>query len=902
MYPSRRYLPLLLSLGLGSMVHADVPVIPRPVLEKDGTGAELMDFKSLKPALPFDFAWPVEAPGSLQNEKALLEDFFTRDLGSRKGTAIGAAKGFVLSLSIDESLPREGYRLVIDKDGMRITGGSAAGVFYGIQTFKQMAIVQRSKGHHSLPAMVIEDAPVCEWRGAMLDTARHYMPKEFIKKFIDVIALYKMNRLHWHLVDSEAWRLEIKKYPKLVEVAEGFPTEYPSEDPTNKSRPARFMYGDFHGGGYFTQEDVREIVAYAKARHVEIMPEIEFPGHAMAALTAYPEFGTTGKVPTVKSNHSPDLIAPNEKGIGFVKDVLDETMELFPFDMIHFGGDEAPKVQWKESAEVQAKIKELGLKDENQLQAWMFNELAAHIKKKGKRPVGWEEIMHDHNLETLTKDAVVTPWLSAANAIKSANAGLGVIHSQTGVFYLDSWQTNSPADNWTLYRGPLTLKRIYDFNLFPEGLTDEGKKNIYGATGYLWSELMTKPEHVEYQGFPRLTAIAELTWTPDARKDYDDYYERLVDHTAVLDAYKVNYRYIDPLPSGTWSAGELKRDSFDIELNDRMVAQAAGEMVVSLDYTGGASGLEIKKVQLLQNGKVLATDEHDGFTGSKSQDNTYRLKFDERQKGPFSLRVTHANRDGKQGSEGKVTVFTGKGLELFDPRNFAGGDYPSASWTTGDTKSPVSSIRIPMDGIVLKAGPHELIVDLKQAKAPVKVGRAKVMGSGKTGSMFTETATLDDTSTIAILPMDIKQSDLKAGYSIILEVKSPQPSSGDVRVRATRDLPKDGEGLFAWKPELFDTGLIIAYARGVKATKDGAMKIQFNFKGGSHGLDINSVQLIRDGAVIAQSSRKGFAGGQPRDNVYMLESPQIKAGGSYNLRVSMSGSGGTNTSGQIAVE
>ena len=254
------------------------------------------------------------------------------------------------------------------------------------------------------------------------------MPKEFVIKFLDTIAIQKMNRLHWHLVDSEGWRLEIKKYPKLTQVGQDQPASYPDEDPTNHAVKVHYHYGTFHGGGFYTQADIKEIVAHAEKLHITIMPEIEFPAHAMVMLTAYPEFSTTGAAPTAKSNISGALVNVDEKSLNFLRDILDETMELFPGKWIHFGGDEAPKDQWKKSEFVQSRIKELGLKDENAMQSWLFTQMAEHIAKKGRVAVGWEEITHGGT----PKNAVVMPWLSMGTAAKVANEGNPVILCPVG--------------------------------------------------------------------------------------------------------------------------------------------------------------------------------------------------------------------------------------------------------------------------------------------------------------------------------------------------------------------------------------------------------------------------------------------------------------------------------------
>ncbi len=894
------YSMIAAALSLSSLT-ADVPVIPRPARELAPDGSPLTSYmertKKANEVFVLGKATPIEAPAGLSNEVSFLKEILQK--AESPASRLKPSSGRIV-LKEDASLPKEGYVLKCGANGIQISGGSAAGVFYGLQSLHQMMM----KGGAAIPFLTLEDAPSVGWRGAMMDSARHFQNKEFVKKFIDLLSLHKLNRMHWHLVDSEGWRLEIKKYPKLVEVAKDFPAVYPGEDPTDKTRPAKFMYGHFHGGGYFTQEDIREIVAFAKSRHVEIMPEIEFPGHAMLALTAYPEFGTTGKVPNVRSNISVDLFAPNEKALGFLKDILDETMELFPFEVIHFGGDESPKGQWKNSPEVQAKIKELGLKDENQLQAWMFNELAGHIAKKGRRPAGWEEIMHGHNMETLTKSAVVMPWLSMQNAIKSANEGHGIIHSQTGTFYFDSWQTDSPADNWTLYKGPLTLERVYNFNMFPSELTEEGKKNVYGAQAQLWSELMTRPEHVEYQAYPRLTALAEMTWTPQERKDYKDFYKRLVDHARVLDAYKVNYRYINPLPVAEWNRDVLEgKGSWLIPLTP----DQAVDMVAQFDYKGGASGFEIKKVELLRDGKVISTDEHDGFTGTEKKDHFYRLKAGKKAPGKYALRVTHANQAGqKADSRGEVTLFTGKGLELFNPRNFAGGDYPSAIWTSDDTKGQtVAAIRIPMDGLIKTPGMYELVFDLKQGKSPVLLGGIEVTGTGGSGSASAGSATLRENASRAILPLTLKEGDIRAGNSISFKLKSSapsQPSSGEVRVRLTKELPRTADGKYAWSPEVLSGGSVVAYVRQVPLSEEGRLTVNFDYKGGGNALDIKGVQVLKKGVVVAADEKAGFAGSNPRDNHYTIESPALKKGERYDLRLVVAGSGGNDSHGEVTIK
>lgn len=842
----------------------------------------------------------ITAGEGLENEvkslQKILDDAFVR---SDKATAN------TIVLAIQPSLQKEAYKIEISGGKIAITGGDSSGVFYGIQTLRQLMPVHLAYGKIAkkatgaeIAAVTIEDKPLTHWRGVMVDSARHFQPKEAILKFIDLMSVHKLNRMHWHLVDSEGWRLEIKKHPKLTEVCQDFPASYPSEDPTDKSRRAVYQYGHFHGGGYYTQDDIREIVAYAKERHVEIMPEIEFPGHAMAMFTAYPEFSVTGKVPTVRSNISPDLINLDEKSLNFLRDILDETMALFPFEMIHFGGDEAPKGQWKNSAEIQQKMKDLGLKDEEQLQAWLFNQMAEHIAKQGRRPAGWEEIMHGENMEHLTKSAAIMPWLSVNNGVKSANNGYGVIHTSVGPFYLDSWQTDSPADNWALYKGPLTLSGLYHFNLFPNGLTEEGAKNIWGAQCQLWSELMPLPEHMEYQAYPRLTALSELTWTQPEAKDYQHYYKRLLFHTKRLDALKVNYRYVDPLPIATWDKDAAKDEMLvSVPLDD--LSESAESVAVELRSTNNRP-LSVSKVEVLNNGKVISTDEHTGKTDSKGVDNAYLVTLPANSAAKnLSLRIQY---EPNAGSNGEVRIFRDRGLELFKPRNFAGGDFPTAVWKKSDMTSGKHTVRIQMDGLVQQAGEYELIFKLKESDSTVFVGKLHIAGADGKVSESGDIGKFQKSGDLVILPITVPAKAIKPGNSLFFSVKSDKPSEGEARLRALNQWPSSESGQWEWSPESLQPGNSATYIRDVKALRNGVLDLNFRYTGGANGLDISSVQLVHNGKVAVEDTHKGFTGGNSKDNDYSLKSPAIKAGNSYQLRLAVSGAGGTNSNGILTVK
>lgn len=628
---------LVASLALPAWAQTAPALLPQPaVIKQQGQGS----FR-----IGEDIA--VSAPTALQSEAGWLAERLKA--GIQRDVPV-KAQGAAVQLSIDASLPPEGYRLSIAADKVSIQGGTSAGVFYGAVTFLQCLppavfgdfydeTLERHNADWSAPLLTIEDAPATSWRGVMLDSARHFQPKAWILKLLDAMAAHKLNRLHWHLVDNEAWRLEIKKYPKLVQVQAAYPASYIDEIPTNPTIAAMFRYGYFHGGGFYSQADVKDIVAYATARHIVIVPEIEFPGHAQAALTAYPEFGTTRRVPVIRSNHSPDLMGVHPEALQFLRDVLDETMALFPGEWVHFGGDEAPKVQWKQDQQVQAQIDNLGLRindsdekdaSESALQAWMFNQLAAHIAKNGRRAVGWEEVMHGRNIDHLVKGAAIMPWLSQENAAKAANAGYGVIHTDTPSFYLDSYQSTHPAEPSTLYEGPLTPEVIYNFPLYPATLTAEGRKNILGAEAQLWTELMPRTDDVEYQAFPRVSALAELTWTvPQSRTSYEHFAARLATHGDRLTALGLNHRHAVIQPSLAWTpAFLLSRSAWSVAVPDDMARKlaAGGELRVSFCHEKGDHRLVIRNVLLKQGDQELARDTHDGLASASPSQNDYALK------------------------------------------------------------------------------------------------------------------------------------------------------------------------------------------------------------------------------------------------------------------------------------
>ncbi len=443
----------------------------------------------------------------------------------------------------EESLGSEGYRLHVDPKEVKITAQRAAGLFYGVQTLRQLLLLEVFSAtpvadvEWTVPSVSIEDYPRFAWRGMLLDVARHFMPKEFVKEFIDTLALHKMNRLQLHLTDDQGWRVEIKRYPKLTEVG-----AWRAETVVGhvNTKPMKFD-GQRHGG-FYTQDDIRELVAYAAERHVTLVPEIEMPGHGQAAIAAYPELGNTDEPLSVWTRWgvNENIYNPSEHTIQFLQGVLEEVVELFPSLYIHVGGDEAVKPQWKASEAVQARIEELGLNNEDELQRYFIMRMNEFLREKGRRLVGWDEILE----AGLSKEATVMAWRNHDHGVAAAKADHDVIMALTSHTYFDYYQADSDTEPLAI-GGLLPLAQVYAFDPLPGDLTDEEQAHILGTQGQLWTEYIKTPEHAEYMAFPRTCALAEVAWTPQAARKYDDFRERLEVHLNRLERLGVGFRKLD---------------------------------------------------------------------------------------------------------------------------------------------------------------------------------------------------------------------------------------------------------------------------------------------------------------------------------------------------------------------
>lgn len=451
-----------------------------------------------------------------------------------------------ISLALDPratGLGAEGYRLTVEPTKVRIEAAAPAGLFYGMQSLRQLLPpdIFRSARVEGvawrMPAVRIEDRPRFGWRGAHLDVARHFMPKAFVLRFIDLMALHKLNSFHWHLTDDQGWRLEIRRYPRLTSVGAWRPE---TMIPPYQSDPALRRFDSTPHGGFYTQDDVREVVAYAAARHIRVMPEIEMPGHSVAAIAAYPELGVTGDSIGVATwwGVFDDILNADDATIRFQQDVLTEVMELFPGTFIHVGGDEAAKGKWEASPRIQARIRELGVEDEHGLQSWFIRQMDAFLTRHGRRLVGWDEILEGG----LAPGATVMSWRGTRGGIAAARQGHDVVMAPTSHTYLDYYQSAEQDAEPHAIGGFLPIDTVYAFEPVPAELEPQFHRHILGAQVQLWTEYIPNPRHAEYMAYPRTSALSEVVWTDPARKDFTDFQRRLAIHARRLEALDVNFR------------------------------------------------------------------------------------------------------------------------------------------------------------------------------------------------------------------------------------------------------------------------------------------------------------------------------------------------------------------------
>jgi hexosaminidase len=537
--------PATMNAARDAAAEPGINVIPVPAKVTKKSGVFVLDAKTR-----------IQAPATLRTVAQIFADDLRPSTGLPLPLGAGG-KAIVLALDakLADTLGDEGYRLRVSPTKVEVRAAKPAGVFYGLQTFKQLlpAEVFRKapvgEPTFSAPAIEIEDKPRFSWRGSHLDVGRHFQPKSAILKHLDLMALHKLNVFQWHLTEDQGWRLEIKKYPKLTEVgawrkdsAIGPP---PAKDKNGK-RTWRFR-GKGHGG-FYTQEDAREVVRYAAERFITVVPEIEMPGHAKAALAAYPQFGNFGKPMEVETTWGifSEIFSPTDETIKFLQDILEEVLAIFPSKFIHIGGDEAVKHEWKASPVAQARMKALGLKTEEELQSWFVKQIGSWLDSKGRRLVGWDEILEGG----LAPGATVMAWRGIEHAVEAAKHGHDAIMAPTKWTYLDYLQSKDPSEPIGI-GGNLPLETVYEFDPIPSVLPPEQAKHILGGQAQIWTEYMPNFKHVEYMAWPRLAAIAEAVWSPKEGRTFANFKARLTDaHLSRLGYLDVAYRPLSgPLPT-----------------------------------------------------------------------------------------------------------------------------------------------------------------------------------------------------------------------------------------------------------------------------------------------------------------------------------------------------------------
>ncbi|MEO6681409.1 MAG: family 20 glycosylhydrolase [Ginsengibacter sp.] len=501
----------------------DVFIVPHPVSMNVNEGTFILTNKT-----------PLIADKSSKHEAEMLNHYlkklygFTLPIKSKKG------KENSIVLTVSGKGRKDGYDLQSTQKQITVTGGGNEGLFYGTQTLLQLLPATKISSSYPIQSLSIQDYPRFDYRGMHLDVARHFFDLDFIKKFIDYLAYHKFNNFHWHLTEDQGWRIEIKKYPLLTSVG-GYRNGtiiggYPGKGNTGKKY-----------GGFYTQDQVREVVKYAMDRHINVIPEIEMPGHASAAIAAYPQLSCFTEEDTYIASNTPwagsrkgkqvqqtfgvfdDIFAPTEYTFNFLEDVLDEVMELFPSKYIHIGGDEAPKANWKRSEYAQKLIKEKGLKDEHGLQSYFIQRIEKYLNSKGRRIIGWDEILEGG----LAPNATVMSWQGEAGGIIAAEQNHDVLMTPNTYCYFDYSQTKN--EDSVVIGGYLPLEKVYGYEPMPAKLDASKAKHILGAQGNVWTEYMPYPSKVEYMIFPRMTALSEVVWSPKEKKDWNLFSSHITD-------------------------------------------------------------------------------------------------------------------------------------------------------------------------------------------------------------------------------------------------------------------------------------------------------------------------------------------------------------------------------------
>lgn len=512
-------------------------------------------------------------------------------------------------------LSPEGYRLHAAPDQVRLTALRPAGLFYACQTLLQLLppeIFSPSPvpaADWSLPCLTLEDRPRFPWRGYLLDSGRHFFSVHEIKRAIDLLALHKVNRFHWHLTEDQGWRIEIRRYPRLTETGSW-----------------RTQKDGSRYGGFYTQDEIRDVVRYAAARHMTVVPEIELPGHSLAALAAYPELGCTGGPYTIPHHwgiYKDVYCAGQEAAFTFLENVLEEVLALFPSPWIHIGGDECPKDRWKACPRCQARLRAEGLKDEYELQSWFIRRFDRWLQERGRRLIGWDEILEGG----LAPGAIVQSWRGMEGGIEAASSGHDVIISPVTHCYLD------------YSHAAISLEKAYSFEPVPPELSADRTAHVLGLEGNMWTERTPDRATLDSNTWPRMTALAEVAWSPADSRDWEDFQSRMAVHEKRFALRGVTLGRPEDLSVGNavvvgqWTAGQMKEEGAPLEWDVTERIDAPGVYEVLPWYTSGAAAVEIDWIALLENGCEIARDTHEAWSGHDKRNLVYRLELKERTPG-----------------------------------------------------------------------------------------------------------------------------------------------------------------------------------------------------------------------------------------------------------------------------
>ncbi len=576
----------------------EYPIIPKPTSLTEKPGVFTID-----PSTTFILP---ENGDDLKSTMQVLNAKFKTAAGFELKTSKEVkSENVIVFQPTQEITNQEAYQLRIQPDQIIVAYKETAGAFYAMQTLRQLLptdLESQKKTTNtpwSIPCGIIEDAPRYTYRGMHLDVARHFSSIEFVKSFIDLLAFHKLNYFHWHLTDDQGWRIEIKKYPKLQEIA-----AFRKETLIGHYNDTPQRYDGKRYGGFYTQKEIKEVIAYAQERQITIIPEIEMPGHAQAVLTAYPQFGCHDEPLEVmtKWGVSENLFCPTEETFSFLEDILVEVIELFPGEYIHVGGDECPKVQWEKSAFCQQLMKKEGLKDEMELQSYFIRRVEKMISSRGKRMIGWDEIMEGG----IAPGATIMSWQGMTGGIEAAKEGHDVVMSPTSHTYFDYYQSGHP-DEPTAIGGFVPLEKVYSFEPTPPELNETEAKHILGGQANIWTEYMPRPDIIEYMILPRMSALAETVWSMPENRNYEDFVNRLTTHLVRLQnaGKRVALHIYDPqssIASGTGKGVQMKLSAGAKKVEIRYTTDGTKPNINSPKYE---EPLEIKASQIVQAGAFL---------------------------------------------------------------------------------------------------------------------------------------------------------------------------------------------------------------------------------------------------------------------------------------------------------